>query len=130
LAGVFFDGGKDATSGEGQSQPVDPAAGGAGVLEMVAEVEGKQFGLADADSGIAFQQIDKGFDEARGDLDIRVDDEEIVGVDLVEAKIIAAGEAFVIGHRQGMDHRKAGAEHFKGTIIRVIVDYVYFFIFI
>ena len=86
--------------------------------------------MADADPGIVLQQIDKGFDEAWGDLDIRVDDEEIVGVDAVEAEIIAAGEAFVIGHGKGVDHWKAVAEHFDRAVGGVIVDYVYFFVFI
>ena len=128
LAGILLDRGEDAASGEGKAKAVDPAAGSAGVFEVIAAIEGPKLRLTDTDPGVGFEEVDQGFDKAGRNFDIRIDNEIIIGYDLAEAEVIAAGEAFIVGHGKYVDHGKAGAQHFEGIIVGVIVDYIYLFI--
>ena len=95
LAFVLLEGGEEASATEGVAVTVDEAACGTGILEGVLAVEHQELGLGDGNLGVAIHEGLDGGDPARGDLDVVVEEDVVVGVDLGEGAIVAFGEAVV-----------------------------------
>ena len=95
LSVVFFHVAEHAPATERIAVFVDVAAACACVFELVAAMEGEEFGLHGGNFLVGVHLLNDGFDPAVGNFDVGVEQTVVFRLNALQGKVIAFGEAFV-----------------------------------
>ena len=126
LAMVFFHLLENATPAEWVAVAVYQAARRAGVFKTVPFLVGDEFGSAGAAIGMAFHPIHQRLQPAFGYFYVGIDEHVIVGFQLGQGPVVAAGETVVPVQGNQLHLGELGLHQFYGTVGRCIVGHCHF----
>ena len=121
LAPVLLHAAQDAPPAEGIAQVVDETARSPRILELRAVGAGDQLRRGDRHVGIPVQTVENRRKPPLGGLDIGVQQQVIVGLDILQCAVVASGKAVVAVHAQDRDRRKPGGERRERVVRRTVV---------